>query len=369
MCIASIDRRLLPNTSILSCHIRIDIDVERGARAMKTGMSLNSVALRFPRAVLTLAFLVIGLVSLSVDVAFGQVTSSECGIPGDPAIPPPCTHSWVTTSGVIGLVGEARTTASSATATFPSATNASATTAFNASQVSVTSATASGGPRGESRFLDVFQVSGGPATGTVTFHWSLTGELRQFTPPAVCDPFRDGVEFFLDGVARSLAFTHLPLCTADTRAINRSGSFSVSFTSGIAFLQGLTLHGEAPNGLVNLSARFTAIELPAGATLAAASGTAYPVVQTSPTALLTSLATLVQTLNLSSGISNSLDVKLQNALDALDAAQAGDMISACNRLAAFINEVAAQTGKALTTTQAAQLTLQAQNVRLALGCN
>jgi hypothetical protein len=31
--------------------------------------------------------------------------------------------------------------------------------------------------------------------------------------------------------------------------------------------------------------------------------------------------------------------------------------------------VAAQTGTALTTTQAAQLTLQAQNVRLALGCN
>lgn len=53
--------------------------------------------------------------------------------------------------------------------------------------------------------------------------------------------------------------------------------------------------------------------------------------------------------------------------DALDAAHAGDLISACHRPDAFINEVAAQGGTKLTEIQAAQLTLRAQNVRVALG--
>ena len=75
----------------------------------------------------------------------------------------------------------------------------------------------------------------------------------------------------------------------------------------------------------------------------------------SVTGALVSLATFIQTLNLSRGISNSFDAKLQNALDALDAANAGDVISACNRLSAFINEVNAQSGNALTENQAAQL--------------
>ena len=78
--------------------------------------------------------------------------------------------------------------------------------------------------------------------------------------------------------------------------------------------------------------------------------------------------TFVQALNLSTGIANSLGAKLQNVLDALDAAHAGDLISACHRLDAFINEVAAQAGNKLTETQAAQLTLRAENVRVALGC-
>jgi Concanavalin A-like lectin/glucanases superfamily len=88
----------------------------------------------------------------------------------------------------------------------------------------------------------------------------------------------------------------------------------------------------------------------------------------SATGLLTSLATFVQTLNLSSGISNSLDMKLQNALQALDAASAGDSPSACNRIGAFLNEVSAQTEKTVTASQAAQLTTLAQHVRAALQC-
>ena len=88
----------------------------------------------------------------------------------------------------------------------------------------------------------------------------------------------------------------------------------------------------------------------------------------SATGLLTTLATFVQTLNLSNGISNSLDAKLQNALQALDDANAGDTPSACNRMGAFINEVSAQAGKALTAGQATQLASLASQVRAALGC-
>lgn len=88
----------------------------------------------------------------------------------------------------------------------------------------------------------------------------------------------------------------------------------------------------------------------------------------SATGLLTTLATFVQTLNLAYGVANSLDAKLQNALQALDAANAGDKVSACNRLTAFLSEVAAQSGKSLTTSQATQLTSLARQVQAALQC-
>jgi len=88
----------------------------------------------------------------------------------------------------------------------------------------------------------------------------------------------------------------------------------------------------------------------------------------SATGLLTTLAVFVQTLNLSDGISNSLDMKLQTALQALDSATAGDNPSACNRIAAFLAEVGAQNGKAITSAQAAQLASLAQQVRTALSC-
>jgi hypothetical protein len=88
----------------------------------------------------------------------------------------------------------------------------------------------------------------------------------------------------------------------------------------------------------------------------------------SVTGLITSLASFVQSLNLANGLSNSFDAKLQTALQALDAARAGDVISACNRLAAFTNEVNAQAGNALTMEQATQLAAAAQNVRTVLQC-
>jgi Concanavalin A-like lectin/glucanases superfamily len=88
----------------------------------------------------------------------------------------------------------------------------------------------------------------------------------------------------------------------------------------------------------------------------------------SVTGLISNLAHFVQTLNLSKGISNSFDVKLQNALAALDDANAGHSSSVCNRMKAFLNEVRAQTGKALTDAQGGQLRIAAEQVRTALSC-
>ena len=50
---------------------------------------------------------------------------------------------------------------------------------------------------------------------------------------------------------------------------------------------------------------------------------------TSAAALVSNLVAAVKALNLSNGISNSLDVKLQNALAALNDADAGAVPSAC----------------------------------------
>lgn len=68
-----------------------------------------------------------------------------------------------------------------------------------------------------------------------------------------------------------------------------------------------------------------------------------------------SLAALVSSFNFQQGISNSLDEKLQNAKDALNAANAGQRQDALNKLQAFINAVDAQRGRELTSAQADQL--------------
>ena len=60
--------------------------------------------------------------------------------------------------------------------------------------------------------------------------------------------------------------------------------------------------------------------------------------------------------------------KASNALQALDAARDGDIISACNRIQAFMNETRAQAGHALTTAQAGQLKTLAQSVKSSLHC-
>lgn len=65
------------------------------------------------------------------------------------------------------------------------------------------------------------------------------------------------------------------------------------------------------------------------------------------------------------GVANSLNAKLQNAIAA---ANAGDLTTACSQLNAFINQVQAQSGNKLTVAQANQLIASANQVKAVLGC-
>ncbi len=80
------------------------------------------------------------------------------------------------------------------------------------------------------------------------------------------------------------------------------------------------------------------------------------------------LINLVKSFNVNQGIENSLDAKLQNVQKALEAAQGGDLTSTCNLLNAFISEVQAQSGKAITAAQADQLIAKGTQIKAVLGC-
>ena len=69
----------------------------------------------------------------------------------------------------------------------------------------------------------------------------------------------------------------------------------------------------------------------------------------------------VQSMNLQQGITNSLDAKIQNAMDSLNAMNADQRSDAVNKLQAFVNSVEAQRNTKLTNEQADYLIMQAQN--------
>ncbi|MGH9557374.1 MAG: PKD domain-containing protein [Terriglobales bacterium] len=75
-----------------------------------------------------------------------------------------------------------------------------------------------------------------------------------------------------------------------------------------------------------------------------------------------SLTSIVQSFDLRQGITTSLDAKIQNALDAMSAANAGARSDAANKLMAFINSVEAQRGKQLTNAQADTLEALARRI-------
>jgi hypothetical protein len=85
----------------------------------------------------------------------------------------------------------------------------------------------------------------------------------------------------------------------------------------------------------------------------------FTVVVQTPQKAIQDLINQVQSLGLSKGIENSLLAKLQAALKALDGCNVN---TSANQLMAFINEVNAQRGKALTQGQGDQLIMVAQEI-------
>jgi len=87
-----------------------------------------------------------------------------------------------------------------------------------------------------------------------------------------------------------------------------------------------------------------------------------------PVSAIENLALTVIAMNLQNGIANSLDSKLDAAINALIDANFNNGGAACNSLAAFISAVEAQRGKKITNTQADQLIASAQQIRGLLNC-
>ena len=88
-----------------------------------------------------------------------------------------------------------------------------------------------------------------------------------------------------------------------------------------------------------------------------------------PAPTINDIVDLVKSFNIKQGIENSFDAKLQNALAALDAANAGYVTVACNLLDAFLSDVHAQSGKALTVVQSNQLMDITNQIKTGLGCH
>ncbi|MHC5010134.1 MAG: FIMAH domain-containing protein [Planctomycetota bacterium] len=81
-----------------------------------------------------------------------------------------------------------------------------------------------------------------------------------------------------------------------------------------------------------------------------------------PEDLIAALVAHVESLNLHNGISNSLDVKLDAALQALDDVNENNDVAAINALNAFINAVSAQSGNEVDTADADILIADAQEI-------
>ena len=81
-----------------------------------------------------------------------------------------------------------------------------------------------------------------------------------------------------------------------------------------------------------------------------------------PVVLLGELAVDVYELNLQNGIENSLDAKLDSALNALDDANENNDVAAINSLGAFINAVEAQSGNKIPVEDADILIAAAQDI-------
>lgn len=179
--------------------------------------------------------------------------------------------------------------------------------------------------------------------------WMVTFEIEE--PPADLEPpvIHDAADRAVDAASPQGAI--VPFAVYATDAVDPAPVLTCTPPSGATFPIGTTT--------------VTCTATDASGNAAAAS---FIVTVRGADAQLGSLADLVASLNLRKGIENSLDAKLAAAMAALDAARAGAIGTACNQLGAFVNEVNAQTGKAITSADAAALLELATRIRAVLGC-
>jgi hypothetical protein len=228
----------------------------------------------------------------------------------------------------------------------------------------------------------------GPSGAAVSYIASASDNMDPH-PSMSCSP-ASGSTFALG--------TNLVQCTAtDATGNHASRSFSVTVIDttppALTLPQNMTLDSTSPQGaLVNFTVAASDIaDLHPSISCTPASGSTFAIQTTVVHCVATdasrnssqgsfsvtingastqtaNLIGLVQSFNLAQGITNSLDSKLQNILDAFSATNAGDRGNACNQLSAFINSVLAQSGKQLTTAQANQLIAKANQIRAVEGC-
>ena len=123
-------------------------------------------------------------------------------------------------------------------------------------------------------------------------------------------------------------------------------------------------------GIAKLNNQFRAIMLVPNSTAgggATCGGTTPPPPPPPPTPseLIAQMRAVVGNID-NSGVATSMDVKLRNVLNSMGDT---DKRTACNHLAAFVNELDAQSGKHLFAADAAGLRLKAAQVAGLLGCN
>jgi len=127
------------------------------------------------------------------------------------------------------------------------------------------------------------------------------------------------------------------------------------------FGDGNTGSGIAASHTFLNSGTYTVTLTIADAAGALSSDTLIVTIQT-PAQATQSLIDIIQTFNLQQGIENSLDAKLQSAINALNAQNADNRQDTINKLNAFISAAQAQSGNKLTVDQANTLIQQAQEI-------
>lgn len=88
----------------------------------------------------------------------------------------------------------------------------------------------------------------------------------------------------------------------------------------------------------------------------------------SPPEMIEEIISLIIDLNLHEGIANSLDAKLNTALDALEDMNENNDVAACNSLDALINAVEAQRDKKIDSADADEIIDRTLEVKAELGC-